>query len=208
MGIYRGSLSAIIYYRLSLSLKMVLITDIAFVTYFVIADKLSRQTILYAYSVQTSELVSWRYGKNTRCPLSLVAIFKKSLFVLFNATAESVNYSVFWKNVQKHFCNLIYKKKTSWNTLKIYRNFYRKNLSAIMYRLTISLQEIEIFRLLVSPRAFLKLSIIVIAVVQKGLSCPSLGIVASKGGYEVSLKDENEIARAKFLIFLNFNFLN
>ena len=30
------------------------------------------------------------------------------------------------------------------------------------------------YRLSVSPRAFLKLSIIVIALVQKGLSCPSL----------------------------------
>ena len=118
--------------------------------------------------------MSWHYGKNTRCPLNLVAIFKKSLFVLFHATAEPVNHSVFWKNLQKHFCNLIYKKKTSSNTLKIYRNIYRKNLSVIIYRLPISLQEMEIYRLSVSPRAFLKSSIIVIAVVQKGLSCPSL----------------------------------
>ena len=52
------------------------ITDIALVIYFAIADKLSRLTILYAHSVQTSKLVSWRYGKNTRYPQKLVAIFK------------------------------------------------------------------------------------------------------------------------------------
>ena len=54
--------------------------------------------------------MSWRCEKNTRCPLSLVAILKKSLLVLFNATAESVNYSVFWKKLQKRFSNLTFKK--------------------------------------------------------------------------------------------------
>ena len=34
---------------------------------------------------------------------------KKKKFVLFNATAESVNHSVFLKNQQKHFCNFTYK---------------------------------------------------------------------------------------------------
>ena len=32
--------------------------------------------------------------------------FKTSLFVLFNATAESVNCSLFLKNLEKHFCNV------------------------------------------------------------------------------------------------------
>ena len=50
---------------------------------------------------------------------------------------------------------------------------------SIIYRLPISLQEIEIYRLSVSPRAFLKLSIIVIAIVQKGLSCPSLAAIGN-----------------------------
>ena len=63
----------------------------------------------------------------------------KSLFVVFNPSAESVNYSLFLKNLEKHFCDLSYKKKTSSNTLKIYRNIYRKNLSAIIHRLPISL---------------------------------------------------------------------
>ena len=85
-----------------------------------------------------------------------------------------MNCSLFLKNLEKHFCNLTYKKKTSPNTLKIYRNIYRKSLSAIIYRLPILLQEIEIYRLSVSPRAFLKISIIVIALVQKGSSCLSL----------------------------------
>ena len=62
------------------------------------------------------KLQSWRCEKNTRCPLSLVAIFKKSFIVLFNATTESVNYSVFWK---KRFCNLTYKK----NFVKHIENF-------------------------------------------------------------------------------------
>ena len=42
--------------------------------------------------------------------------------------------------------------------------------------LPISLKEIKIYRLLVSPSAFLKLSIRGIDLVQKGLSCPSLAI--------------------------------
>ena len=37
--------------------------------------------------------------------------FKKSLFVLFNVSAQSVNYSLFFKNVEKHFCNMTSKKK-------------------------------------------------------------------------------------------------
>ena len=54
--------------------------------------------------------------------------------------------------------------------MKIHRNIYPKNLSAIVYQLPVSLQEIEIYRSSLSPMAFLKLSIIVIASVQKGLS--------------------------------------
>ena len=36
--------------------------------------------------------------------------FKKSLFILFNATAESVNSSLFLKNLEKDFCNWTSKK--------------------------------------------------------------------------------------------------
>ena len=62
---------------------------------------------------------------------------KTSLFVLFNATAESVNCSLL-KNLETHFCNMTCKKSLS-NTLNIYRNIYRKVLSAIIYRLPTSL---------------------------------------------------------------------
>ena len=36
--------------------------------------------------------------------------FKKFLFVLFNPTAKSVDCSLFLKNLEKHFCDLTYKK--------------------------------------------------------------------------------------------------
>ena len=48
----------------------------------------------------------------------LVAISKKSFFVFFNATAESVNCSFFLKNLEKHFCN---RKFTATIIGKIYR---------------------------------------------------------------------------------------
>ena len=49
----------------------------------------------------------------------------KTLFVLFNATAESVNCSLL-KNLEKHFCNLTSPTKKLRQTLKIYCNIYRK----------------------------------------------------------------------------------
>ena len=108
MGIYRNNLSAIIYYQISIIVIAqnsfdLSIIDIAFVIYFVIAGKLSR-TILYACSVQNFRDGELGYGKNARRPLNLVTI-KKSLFVLFHATAECVNYSLSLKNPRKHFCN-------------------------------------------------------------------------------------------------------
>ena len=63
----------------------------------------------------------------------------------FARRAESVNCSLFLKNFEKHFCKFT-RNKTSSNTLKIYRNIYRKNLLAIIYRLPISLEEIEIYQ--------------------------------------------------------------
>ena len=76
--------------------------------------------------------------KNTRCPLRFVVILKNYFFVLFNFTAESVNCSLFLKNLEKHFCNSTYKKKTLSNTLKIYHNMYRKNLSIFIDNLSIT----------------------------------------------------------------------
>ena len=62
-------------------------------------------------------------------------------------TAESMNCSLF-KNLEKHFCNLTYKKKFV-EHIKI----YRKNLLAIIYRLPIFFEEIKIYRH--CPRLFL-----------------------------------------------------
>ena len=67
MGIYRDKLSEIILLPIIVIAQNsfdigLSITDIAFVRYFVITDKLSRWTIFYAYSVQNfkvSELALW-----------------------------------------------------------------------------------------------------------------------------------------------------
>ena len=102
----------------------------------------------------------------------------KSVFALFDATAESVICSLILISLEKRFCNNDLQKKTSSSISKVYRDIFQKNLLAIFYRLPISLYEIEIYGLSVSPRAFLKLLIIVIALVQKGFSSPSLGIAS------------------------------
>ena len=53
------------------------------------------------------ELALWKnYTVFLKCCCSL----KASFFVLFNATAESVNCSIFLKNVETHFCNVICKQ--------------------------------------------------------------------------------------------------
>ena len=66
--------------------------------------------------------MSWRYEKNTRCLLKFVVILKNYFFVLFNFTAESVNCSLFLKNLKITFLQFDIQKKTTSNTLKIYRN--------------------------------------------------------------------------------------
>ena len=65
--------------------------------------------------------------EKTRCPLRLVLIFKNYFFVWLNFTAESVNCSLFLKNLEKTFLQFDLQKKTLSNTLKIYRNVYQKN---------------------------------------------------------------------------------
>ena len=45
-----------------------------------------RDKQFFMRTVFTTKLVCWRYRKNTRCPLTLVAILKKSLSALLNAT--------------------------------------------------------------------------------------------------------------------------
>ena len=141
MGIYRDHLSAIVIGDNFLPIIVIAqnsfdlsITDIAFVLYFVIVDKLSRKTIIHAHSVK---LATWRYGK-IHGVRKILLQFNKISFCLM-PRQESVSCSLFLKNVEKHFCNLTYKKKTLSNSSKIYRNIYRKNLSAIIYRLPKSL---------------------------------------------------------------------
>ena len=82
--------------------------------------------------------------EKTRCPLSLVVVLKIYFFVLFNFTAEYVICSLFSKNAEKNILQFDLQKKNFVKTSKIYRNIYRKNLSAIIYRSSISLEKIEI----------------------------------------------------------------
>ena len=44
------------------------------------------------------------------CALKVLLLVKTSLFVLFNAAAESVNCSLFLKNLETHFCDVTCKK--------------------------------------------------------------------------------------------------
>ena len=56
---------------------------------------------------KVSELALW---KNYTVFLKRCCSLKSSLFVLFNATVESVNCFLFLKNVETHFCSVIRKK--------------------------------------------------------------------------------------------------
>ena len=117
MGIYRDSLSAIVIGDNLLPIIVIAensfdlsITDIALATYFVIADKLSRQNdslCTQCSNFKVSKLALWK--KHTVSTKSCCSK-QKSLFVLFNAEAESVNCSFFFKNLEKHFGYLTYKK--------------------------------------------------------------------------------------------------
>ena len=101
----------------------------------------------------------------------LVAIFKKSLFVLFNATAESVNCSLFLKNLEKHFCNWLAKK----NFVKHIKNLPQR-LSEKFIGENLSITDIALrnwdLSIIGIASGFFKLSIIALA--QKSLPCPSL----------------------------------
>ena len=50
-------------------------------------------------------------GKKYTMSIKSCCNLKKSLFVLLNATAESVNCSLILKHIEKHFYDLTYKKK-------------------------------------------------------------------------------------------------
>ena len=53
--------------------------------------------------------------EKTRCPLRLGVILKNYFFVWLNFTAESVNCSLFLKNLEKTFLQFDLQKKTSSN---------------------------------------------------------------------------------------------
>ena len=96
MSIYGDSLSAIVIGDDLLPIIVIaqnsfglLITDITFVIYFVIADKLGKIHGVHEVLLQ----------------------LKKSLFVLFNAAAESVNFSLFLKKLEKLFLQCDLQKK-------------------------------------------------------------------------------------------------
>ena len=113
----------------------------------------------------------------------------KKISVFFNATAESVNCSLFLKNLEKHFCNLTCRYKK--NFVKRIENL-SQHLSEKFTGTNLSITDIalkiEIHRLSVSLTAFLTLSIIVIALVQKGLLCPSpVSVCNTSGRYFSSL---------------------
>ena len=119
---------------------------------------------------KVGELALWKkHPVFIKCCCNL----KTSLFVLFNATVESVNGSLFLKNLETHFSNVTCKKNFVKHVENLQQhlseNFIGDNLSIIDIAL-----KIEIYQLSVSPKAFSKLSIIVIALVQKSLSCPSV----------------------------------
>ena len=64
------------------------------------------------------------------------------LNILFNVTAEFLKCSLFLKNLEKHFCDLTYKKKYF---VKRNENLpqHRKNLSEINYRLLIRFRKLR-----------------------------------------------------------------
>ena len=90
MGVYRDNLSAIVIGDNFLSINVIAQNSLNLS----INDFLCTQ----CFNFKVSELTLW---KNTRCPLRLVEIFKNYFFVWLNFTAESVNCSLFLKNLEK-----------------------------------------------------------------------------------------------------------
>ena len=103
--------------------------------------------------------------------------FRKMFLCLVQCLGRVRELLSFLEKSRKTFLQFDLQKKFV-KTLKIHRNVYWKNLSAIVYRLPISILKIEIYRIAVSPRDFLNYRLsLYIALVQKGLSCPSLTIM-------------------------------
>ena len=98
--------------------------------------------------------------------------FKKSLFVLFNATAKSVNCSIFSKNLEKHFSNLTYKTHSKFTQQHLSKKFIGDNSS--ITDIALKNGDLSIIGIvqscfeIIDYRYRLRLS------VQKSLSCPLL----------------------------------
>ena len=66
---------------------------------------------------------------------------KKTLFVWFNATAESVNCSLFLENLEKDFCCLTYMKKTFVKHIeKLLQHFSKKFIGDNLWITNVSLR--------------------------------------------------------------------
>ena len=100
---------------------------------------------------KTSNLVSWRCGINTRYPFSLVTI-KKDLFFFVYCRGRVRKLLSFLRKSAKNFCYLTNKK----NFVKHIENLpqHRKTLSAIIYRLPISLQKLRLMDYRYRPGCF------------------------------------------------------
>ena len=113
MGIYRDNLSAITFYQLSLSLKIILIhrLPLSLLLYILLSpinyrDKRFLRTQCLNFKV--SELALWKkltVSSKTCCNL------ENYFFVLHNFTTESVNCSLFLRNIEKTFLQFALRKK-------------------------------------------------------------------------------------------------
>ena len=129
MGIYRDNVSAIIIGDNLLPIivisqnSFVYRLPISFSQYILLSPINDRDKRFFMHTVfKASELALWeKYSVSIKSCCN----FKKSLFVLFNATAEFVNCPLFLKNPKKQFCYLTC-KKTSSNTLKFTATFIGK----------------------------------------------------------------------------------
>ena len=87
MGIYRDNLSAITFYRLSLSLKLILMyrLPLSLFLYILLSPINYRDKRFLCTQCLNFKISELACGKNTRCPLRLVVIFKNlSLFCLIS----------------------------------------------------------------------------------------------------------------------------
>ena len=112
--------------------------------------------ILYAYSVQ-----SWSFGAMEKVHGVHKVFLQLKKLSLFSATAESVDCSLFLKNLEKHFCNLTWK-----NFVQHIENLPQHLLQKFIgYR-----YRFKKLRFIGIAQRFFE----VIALLPKGLSCPSL----------------------------------